>query len=64
MGRSLGASEASFEGVRSPPLCEMAKRWGEGPLGANLEMARKAIFSEGRGLRVRIAKPYGSRGIT
>ena len=31
----------------------------EGP-----EMTRKAIFSEGRGLRARIARPYASRGIT
>ena len=50
-------------GVRSPPLREMAKRWGEGPPGANLEMARKAIFSEGRTLCVRVARPHECRGI-
>jgi len=38
MGRSLGASEALFAGVRSPPLREMAKRCEEGLTGANPEM--------------------------
>jgi hypothetical protein len=63
MGRSLGASEALFEGVRSPPLRGGAKRWGEGPPGANPGMARKLVFSEGRGLRVRVARPRECRGI-
>jgi hypothetical protein len=34
----------SLTGVRSPPLREMAKRWGEGPPGANPEM-RERRFS-------------------
>jgi len=47
----------SYPGVRSPPLREMAKRRREGLTGANPEMTRKAVFSEGRGLRARIARP-------
>ena len=56
MGRSFGASEASFAGVRSPPLQERRckVRW---PRWGNPEMARKLVFSEGRGLRVRVARP-------
>jgi hypothetical protein len=64
MGRSFGASEASFAGVRSPPLREMAKRWGEGLPGANPEMARKAVFSEGRTPCVRVARPHVDRDIS
>jgi hypothetical protein len=33
------------------------------PSGESPGITRKAVFSEGRGLRVRIAGPYGSRGI-
>jgi len=54
----------SLTGVQSPPLREMAKRRREGLTGANAEMARKVVFSEGRGLRVRVARPRASRGIT
>ena len=64
MGRSLGASEALFAGVRSPPLREMAKRRREGLTGANPEMTRKAVFSEGRTLCVREYGSGASRGIT
>jgi len=64
MGRSPGESEVSLAGVRSPPLREMAKRRREGLTGANPEMTRKAVFSEGRTLCVRMAKPDASRGIT
>jgi hypothetical protein len=34
------------------------------PRGANPEMARKAVLSEGRTLRVRVARPCPCRGIT
>ena len=62
MGRSFGASEASFAAVRSPPLQERRSkvRW---PRWGNPEMTRKAVFSEGRTLCVRVARPYASRGI-
>ena len=36
----------------------------DGLAGKRPEMARKAIFWEGRGLRVRFARPQASRGIT
>jgi len=43
----------------------VGKEAGTGGLaGKRPEMARKAIFSKGRGLRVRIAMPYARRGIT
>jgi hypothetical protein len=54
----------SLTGVRSPPLREMAKRWGQGLPGADLEMARKVVFSEGRTLCVREYGSGASRGIT
>jgi hypothetical protein len=52
----------SYPGVRSPPLQERRckVRW---PRWGNPEMTRKAVFSEGRGLRVRVARPDASRGI-
>ena len=53
----------SYAGVRSPPLRETAKRTREGLTGANPEITRKVVFSEGRGLRVRVARPDASRGI-
>jgi len=34
------------------------------PSGERPEMARKAVFSEGRGLRARVARPYSCRGTT
>jgi hypothetical protein len=62
MGRYLGASEASFAGVRSPfPQERRCKvRW---PRWGNPEMARKAIFSEGRTPCVRIERLRECRGI-
>ena len=33
------------------------------PRGGRSEMTRKAIFSEGRGLRVRVVRPHECRGI-
>jgi hypothetical protein len=53
----------SLAGVRSPPLRGGLAQHGW-PSGEEPEMTRKAVFSEGRGLRARIAKPYASRGIT
>ena len=61
MGRSPGGSKASFAGVQSPPLrgeasaLRMAFR---GKPGVTLG----PVFSEGRGLRVRIAGPHGRQG--
>jgi hypothetical protein len=36
-------------------------RW---PCGEGLEIARKGFFSEGRGLRARVARPYAGRDIS
>jgi hypothetical protein len=51
----------SLAGVRSPPL-----RGGQAkvrrPCGESPEITRKAVFSEGRGLRVRIARHHEWRG--
>jgi hypothetical protein len=45
----------------APPRGGRSKgRW---PSGENPGITQKAIFSEGRTLCVRIARPYGSRGI-
>jgi hypothetical protein len=63
MGPSLGESEASLAGVRSPPLRGMAKRRREGLTGADPKRARQAVFSEGRTLCVRVARPHECRGI-
>jgi len=43
----------------------VGKEAGTGGLaGKRPEIARKAIFSEGLGLRVRVVRPSASRGIT
>jgi hypothetical protein len=63
-GICLGQARALFAGVRSPPLRGEAKRRREGLTGANPEMARKAVFSEGRTLCVRLAWPNVCRGIS
>jgi hypothetical protein len=62
-GHMPRSSQAFLAGVRSPPLREMAKRRREGLTGANPEMTRKAVFSEGRTLCVRVARPRECRGI-
>jgi hypothetical protein len=36
----------------------------DGLMGESPEMSRKAVFPEGRGLRVRVARPYASPGIS
>ena len=56
MGPSLVESEVSLTGVRSPPLRGGQARHGW-PCGEVLEMTRKAIFSEGRTLCVRVVRP-------
>jgi hypothetical protein len=55
-GTCPDGAKAVLAGVRSPPLRGGAKRRREGLTGANPEMARKAVFSEGRTLCVRFAK--------
>jgi len=60
MGRSPGKSEVSPTGVQSPPLRGGGAQHGW-PCGEDPEMTRKAIFSEGRGLRVRIVRPCECR---
>ena len=63
MGRCPGKSEVSLAGVQSPPLHGGLAQHGW-PCGERPEMMLREVFSEGRGLRARIAKPYASRGIT
>jgi len=53
----------SYPGVRSPPLRGEAKRRREGLTGANPGMTRKAVFSEGRTLCVRVVRPRECQGI-
>jgi len=63
-GPRFGQARALPAGVRSPPLREMAKRWGQGLPGANRGTAPRAVFSEGCALRVRVVRLDTSRGIT
>ena len=59
MRTSPGEGKSLFAGVRSPPV-----RGGRAQTGwpdeENPEMTRKAVFSEGRGLRVREYRPDAS----
>jgi len=50
-------------GVRSPPLREMAKRCEEGLAGETPGIMWRAVFSEGRTLCARVARPYASPGM-
>jgi len=54
---------AVVTGVRSPPLREMVKRCEESLTGANRGTAPKPLFSEGRTLRVRMARLNERQGI-
>jgi len=54
----------SFTGVRSPPLRGEGHPRQDGLAVEGSGMARKAVFSEGRGLYVRIARPKGCQGIS
>jgi hypothetical protein len=62
METCLGQARPFLTGVRSPPLpggpSGRERRCGEVP-----EMTRKAVFSEGRGLRARMARRYASLGM-
>jgi len=58
----IGQPRATFAGVRSPPL--QGASLGERPWGGKPGTARKAAFSEGRGLRARVARPYSCQGIS
>jgi len=64
MGQSPGGGKASLAGVQSPPL-----RGEAGPRagcleGKGLGTTLKAVFSEGRTLCVRGARPDANRGTT
>jgi hypothetical protein len=60
MGTCSGEANSVLAGVRSPPL-RGEGRSGQGGLAVESpEMTRKAIFSEGRGLRAREYRPYAS----
>jgi len=63
-GRSSGGSKASFAGVQSPPLRGEADPNAACLAGKGLGTTREAVFSEGRTLCVRIARPRPCRGIT
>jgi len=63
-GTCLDQARAFLAGVRSPPLRGEAKRRREGLTGANPGMARKAVFSEGRGLRAHTARHHGLRKVS
>jgi hypothetical protein len=62
VGRSPGGSQAFLAGVRSPPL-----RGGGQPSTDGLRTrpgdGARAVFSEGRTLCVRVARPHECRGI-
>jgi hypothetical protein len=63
MGTCSGEANSVVAGVRSPPLQGDNARQ-DGLMGESPEMAPKAIFSEGRTLCVRIARPCPCRGIS
>jgi len=62
-GTCPGEANSLTAGVRSPPLRGRKPRWDD-PCWGNPEITRGAIFSEGRGLRVRLVRPYASQGIS
>ncbi len=64
MGKILLEANAVIVGVQRPPLREMAKGSGQGLPGANRGTARRAVFSEGRALRVRVVRPSECGGIS
>ena len=63
MGTCSGEANSVLAGVRSPPLQGDNARQ-DGLMGESPEMAPKAVFSEGRTLCVRIARPCPCRGIS
>ena len=64
MGQSPGGREAFLAGVQSPPLRLEADPNAGCLAGKGLGTTLKAVFSEGRTLCVRIARPDANRGIT
>jgi hypothetical protein len=58
----MGWRDADIPGVRSPPLPDADAPKLDGLAGKGLGIMRMVVFSEGRGLRVRIAMPCASRG--
>ena len=57
-GTCLGQARALTVGVRSPPL-RGGRAKVRGPCGGNPGMTRRAFFSEGCALRVRVARHHG-----
>jgi hypothetical protein len=57
-------AKAVLAGVRSPPLRGVDHPSWDGLAVEGQGMTRKAIFSEGRGLRARVARPYSCQGIS
>ena len=62
--RHMGWRDADITGVRSPPLRGVDNPSWDGLAVEGQGMTRKAIFSEGRGLRARVARPYSCQGIS
>jgi hypothetical protein len=62
-GTCLGQASAFLSGRAEPAPPGVDGPRGDGFTGANPEMTRKAVFSEGRTLCVRVARPDASRGI-
>ena len=60
MGIRLCNARPSSAGVRSPPL-RGGEPGGGGLAGKGRGMTREVVFSEGRGLRARVARPEASR---
>jgi len=58
-----GWPDADVAGVRSPPLRGGASL-GRMALRENLEIMRRAVFSEGRGLRARVGRLDARRGVS
>ena len=63
-GICLGQAGAFFSGRAEPAPPRGGQRITDGLAEEGPGMAREAVFSEGRGLRVREARPDARRGIT
>jgi len=61
--RGWGWRYAIIAGVRSPPLRGDGRSEARWPGGERSEITRRVVFSEGRGLRARVAGPYQRQGI-
>ena len=60
----LGSRDVDIAGVQSPPLHDEADPNAAYLAGEGLGTTLKAVFSEGRTLCVRMARPGARRGIT